>query len=228
MYIIIDTIVLIILLLTVIICGDELAKALGGSLIFSLFLPVIYIVSYIYKKYHTALSAAGIIVLTLLLTNYLDYLDKVNKIPFTWIVVMYFSTSLAGIVAFIFLAFRPLRPNLNTNIKAENIVMKKRIYERLALFPILGLVIFSISTALPYFILGIADDKFLDKGLISYIHICTFWLALSFSVTLISLWKIKEKISFLIIENSKIKFKNYNTLFFFGLGLLIIDRKSHV
>ncbi len=222
MYILIDTIVIIIWVSTVIIVGDELANALGGSLIFSLFLSAIYFVSYMYKRCHTELSVAGIIIVTFLLTNYLDYLDKLNKIPFIWIVVIYCSISLVSIAAFIFLALRPLRPNSNKIGKAEFVDRKKRVYERLGLFPVLAIVVFCIPTAFPYFILGIADRQFVGKPLIRYIPICTFWLALSFLVTLISLRRVKEGISLLTTKNTKIKFKSYNILFLGGLGLLIV------
>lgn len=222
MYILIDTILIIVLLLTFIICGDELANALGGSLIFLIFMFTTYFFSHMYKKYQTELSAAGIIILALLLTNFLDYLDKVNKIPFIWIILIYCSISIAGIAAFIFLALRPLRPNLNIIKKDEFFDMKMRIFVRLGLFPLLSLFVFCIPTSFPYFSFGLADSRYVDKDLIRYIPICTFWLTISFSVTLISLWRIKEAISLLTTENTEIKFKSYNILFLSSLALIIV------
>jgi len=222
MHLLINTILIIVWLSTVIICGNQIANALGGSLIFSLLLCLILFVSYMYNKYQTELSVAGIIILTLLLTNYLDYLDKANKIPFIWILILYCSISISGIAAFIFLALRPLRLNLNIIKKAEFFDMKKRVYYRLALFPLIALVGFCIPTAFPYFSFGLADSRFVDKTLIRYIPICMFWLTIFFSVTLISLWRVKEGISLLTTENTEIKFKSYNTLFLSSLGLIIV------
>jgi len=222
MHIIIDTILILVLILIFIICGGELANALGGSLVFPIFIITTSLFSQIYKKYQIEVSAVGIILLTLLLTNFVDYLDKENKLQFIWIILIYCSVYFAGIVAFIFLALRPLLPiGYNAN-KAEFVELKMRIFARLSFFPLISLFVFCIPTAFPYFYLGLADGRFVDKDLVRYIPICTFWLTFSFLVTHIFIWKIKEVISLLTKENTEIKFKNYNALFLSSLGIIII------
>jgi hypothetical protein len=218
----IDIIVLAIWLAVFISCGSDISKALGGALIFSLFLPFIYLASYKYKRYRNELSFAGIIILTLFLTNYVDYLDKVNKIPFVWIVILFFLVSLTCIIAFIILSLKPFQSNSDQITKDIFVKIRIRSYERLALFPILALIVFCIPTAFPYFIHGIGEDNLTKRAFLNYVPICISWLSLSFVFTLISLWKIKESINLVAIENTEIKFQNYNSLFLAVAGLLII------
>jgi len=221
MYILIELILCIVSLLIFIICGDELISALGGSLIFLLFMFATLAASQIYKKYQTEVSVAGIIILTLLVINLLDYLDKVNRIPFIWIIIIYSFITIASIAAFIFLALRPLHPDLNLIKKDEFLDMKYRVYYRLIFFPLLSFL-FCIPTSFPYFSFGLADSQYVHKELIRYIPICIFWLTISFSLTFISLWRVKKGISLLTTQNTEIKFKSYNTLFFSSLGIIII------
>ena len=222
MHIIIDTILILLLLLIFLICGGELANALGGSLVFPIFIITTSLFSQIYKKYQIEVSAVGIILLTLLLTNFVDYLDKANKLQFIWIILIYCSVYFAGIAAFIFLALRPLLPIGDNANKAEFVELKMRIFARLSFFPLISLFVFCIPTAFPYFYLGLADRRFVDKDLVRYIPICTFWLTFSFLVTHILIWKIKEVFSLLTKENTEIKFKYYNALFLSSLGIIII------
>ena len=166
MHIIIDTILILLLLLIFLICGGELANALGGSLVFPIFIITTSLFSQIYKKYQIEVSAVGIILLTLLLTNFVDYLDKANKLQFIWIILIYCSVYFAGIAAFIFLALRPLLPIGDNANKAEFVELKMRIFARLSFFPLISLFVFCIPTAFPYFYLGLADRRFVDKDLV--------------------------------------------------------------
>jgi hypothetical protein len=220
MHRLIDAIVIIVWVSILAICGNELAYVLGGSVSLSLPLTAVYVVSYVRGEHRVELSLAGIILLSLILINYVGFLEKSNKMPLIGVVVLFCFLSLVIIGAFVYLAISPFNAESTQAKKRANADMRRLIFENCSLYPILSLVVFCIPTAFP--LSSDLKSGALPSAVTSYIPIAAFWLALSFAVTSVALRKTHKGISKFVKRDTVRKSPTRNKVIVGGFGLVLL------
>jgi len=216
---VIDAIVIFVWVSIFIICGKDLIYVLGGSVTLSLPLTAVYLFSYLRGEHSKELSSAAIILLSLMLINYVGYLEKLHKIPFVGIVGLFCFLSIIIIGAFAYLVIKPFNGEMIRTKERANAHMRRLLFENCSLYPALGLVVFCIPTAFPL------SSDFKSRAFpgtwSSYIPIAAFWLALSFAVTSVALRKAAKGVSKLVKTGTVRKYPNRNKAIVAIFGIVL-------
>jgi hypothetical protein len=219
MYRLIDTIVIGVWISVLIICRDELAPVLGGSLILGVLLAGVYVASYVYRRHRLALSLTGIILLLLGLFNYLAFLEDSKDLPIVGVVATFCILSMFLIISTAWLGLNFLRTGVTIDKKEDLNPITRVVFEIMTLYPMLSLAVFCIPTSFP--ITDYVKSGMLTNRWLSYVPIAAFWLSMSFFVTFIAL-RIKTGIMLNSPNTMARNFSNRIAAIAGGTGFLLI------